>query len=406
MALKGTLRDFSIADIFQLLSQQGKTGMLTIATPEEEVQVALDRGNVVLARFTKGNEELKLGNLMYRAGIISRNQLEIALNEHKRVMTNLGEILLSRKYVNEATFSEFMALQTREVMFHVLQWRSGAYKFVSGDFTYNKKIIQPLSTDFLLMDGVRQLDEWPGIIENLPSFHTIYDASEEGKTILKELGVDENAGDEDIDDLDAAFAEFDDAPAKKSKKNKKDKLEESEQTVLKLINGSRPLQDVIDKSRLGKFETCKSVVELLKRNLVYQLQGAAGPTVVRQKKPFLGGFQYKRLLSKVFISTAACATLAALILFTRPIIIGETSTIDRKQVRPSSLVESYIVNTTIERLRSAISAYHIENSEYPRNLVELYKNKLLSKKDLARIKKQEFYYTYTAESFTVLLPPY
>ena len=40
MALEGTLRDFSLADIFQLIGLQRKTGVLTLKAPEDTVTVS------------------------------------------------------------------------------------------------------------------------------------------------------------------------------------------------------------------------------------------------------------------------------------------------------------------------------------------------------------------------------
>ena len=42
MALKGTLKDFGIADILQLIGQQQKTGTLHLKAREEEVHVSFN----------------------------------------------------------------------------------------------------------------------------------------------------------------------------------------------------------------------------------------------------------------------------------------------------------------------------------------------------------------------------
>ena len=41
MALEGTLRDFSLADIFQLIGLQRKTGVLTLRGKDETVTVTI-----------------------------------------------------------------------------------------------------------------------------------------------------------------------------------------------------------------------------------------------------------------------------------------------------------------------------------------------------------------------------
>ena len=44
MALKGTLKDFGIADILQLIGQQTKTGTLNLKNKGEEVVVSFRDG--------------------------------------------------------------------------------------------------------------------------------------------------------------------------------------------------------------------------------------------------------------------------------------------------------------------------------------------------------------------------
>ncbi|MET0405181.1 MAG: DUF4388 domain-containing protein, partial [Cystobacter sp.] len=49
MALTGTLKDFGIADILQLIGQQQKTGVLALTHKDDSVHVAFKDGNIVKA---------------------------------------------------------------------------------------------------------------------------------------------------------------------------------------------------------------------------------------------------------------------------------------------------------------------------------------------------------------------
>src|SRR5438309_648018 len=49
MALKGTIKDFGIADIFQLIGQQTKTGQLILRDDVDEIRVYFREGAVVRA---------------------------------------------------------------------------------------------------------------------------------------------------------------------------------------------------------------------------------------------------------------------------------------------------------------------------------------------------------------------
>ena len=52
MALKGTLKDFGIADILQLIGQQQKTGVLVLTQKQDTVAVTFREGNIVRAETT------------------------------------------------------------------------------------------------------------------------------------------------------------------------------------------------------------------------------------------------------------------------------------------------------------------------------------------------------------------
>ena len=49
MALEGTIKDFGLPDIFQLIGLQRKTGLLTLKNEKEHVTVAFENGMVVMA---------------------------------------------------------------------------------------------------------------------------------------------------------------------------------------------------------------------------------------------------------------------------------------------------------------------------------------------------------------------
>ena len=49
MSLRGTLGDFGIADIFQLIGHQAKTGVLNLKDREVEVRIYFVEGSVVKA---------------------------------------------------------------------------------------------------------------------------------------------------------------------------------------------------------------------------------------------------------------------------------------------------------------------------------------------------------------------
>ena len=49
VGLSGNLQDFGLADVFQLIGQQRKTGVLELSSRKLRVQIVFDRGAVVSA---------------------------------------------------------------------------------------------------------------------------------------------------------------------------------------------------------------------------------------------------------------------------------------------------------------------------------------------------------------------
>ena len=68
MALEGTIKDFGLPDIFQLIGLQRKTGILTLASATEKVTVTFDGGQVVLADSSGARLEERLGVVLVKQG--------------------------------------------------------------------------------------------------------------------------------------------------------------------------------------------------------------------------------------------------------------------------------------------------------------------------------------------------
>ncbi|MCI0672161.1 MAG: DUF4388 domain-containing protein, partial [Myxococcaceae bacterium] len=71
MALQGTLKDFGIADILQLIGQQQKTGTLHLRSRDQEVHLAFREGVIVRAESTTRRRKDLIGAMLVRAELIT-----------------------------------------------------------------------------------------------------------------------------------------------------------------------------------------------------------------------------------------------------------------------------------------------------------------------------------------------
>ena len=125
MALKGTLKDFGIADILQLIGQQQKTGILSLTNKGESVNVSFKDGNIVRAESTSRNRKDLIGSMLVVANLITEAQLEFALETQKRTLQRLGDVLVGQGSVSLEKFRSMVALQTSETLFKLFAWKSG-----------------------------------------------------------------------------------------------------------------------------------------------------------------------------------------------------------------------------------------------------------------------------------------
>src|SRR5260370_38185305 len=93
MALEGTLRDFSLADIFQLIGLQRKTGVLTLRGKDDTVTVTFLDGKVVGADSLNRRLENRLGTVLIKTGTLTQDQLNRALEIQTETLQPLGFIL-------------------------------------------------------------------------------------------------------------------------------------------------------------------------------------------------------------------------------------------------------------------------------------------------------------------------
>jgi hypothetical protein len=66
MALKGTLKDFGIADILQFIGQQQRSGILHLKAKQNETSIGFKNGAIVSVENSKRKSKDLLGKLLVR----------------------------------------------------------------------------------------------------------------------------------------------------------------------------------------------------------------------------------------------------------------------------------------------------------------------------------------------------
>src|SRR2546422_49054 len=171
MAIEGPLRELGIHDVFQLLDLSRKTGVLRVTSElrHNAGTIYFQDGTIIFAEI-KSNPH-PLGALLLRTGKITEADLERARDMQTRQNDprRLGQILVAMGVLSPREVERQVRFQIEEVVFEVMSWREGVFSFSEEPVTgVPAETAVRISTEALLMEGARRIDEWFRIEKHVP----------------------------------------------------------------------------------------------------------------------------------------------------------------------------------------------------------------------------------------------
>lgn len=269
MPLQGTIESFGISEIFQLVNHQGKTGTLEIHTDDGVARIRFRAGRLVEAWPDRRSPGELIGSLLVRGGLVTPAQLAHALEEQRQSLRRLGDVLIRSGAVRVAEFQHMLTLQHRETVYRLLRLKRGTFRFVPETVEVEEGVSSPMDVGALLMEGFRQIDEWPRLQARIPSEQAVFRA------------------------VDGARAPAD--------------LDPEARAVLALVDDVTPVRDVVDRARLGEFGGWSALVRLWDLGLV-------APAVPR--RAVVPGPPRGRRRAPDAVAAAGLTVLAAALLWT------------------------------------------------------------------------------------------
>jgi Domain of unknown function (DUF4388) len=153
MAVEGTLDLFQLPEILQLISQQKKTGILTVQGQNDIVAISFLTGRIVAADALNQTMEEGLTRILVAEGIMSQADLARALAEHPSAGGRLLDFLVERRYVTRQRLLAALRLQTYGLIEQLLRWQQGDFKFYSGEEVSYEEAFVPITVEELLLNA-------------------------------------------------------------------------------------------------------------------------------------------------------------------------------------------------------------------------------------------------------------
>ena len=217
MAFEGNLETMPVADLLQWASNGRQTGTIHVANADIKKMIYIRNGVIVSCTSTDPREFL--GHFLVSQGAIDEADLQGAIIDQDRMSGMLGQLLVRRGAITEERLNEMLRLKAEEAIFDLFTWTTGLFRFLDGDLPGYELVPISLDVQGLVLEGMRRLDEWQLILEEIPSMQCVPVAV---RSLLEQVG--------DVD------------PGRRS--------------VLESVDDDRSIEDICLHTHSGEFYVC------------------------------------------------------------------------------------------------------------------------------------------------------
>lgn len=178
MPLSGTFDTVPLSELLQWLGQTAKSGTLTVSVDMEETSLVLRDGDVIAV----GSDDplrLDLGQVLLANRRISQAQLDQVHQIHTKQGGSLDEALVLSGALTAEGLSELQAEHLFGVVLDLFFQQNGSFHFspqgAAGgmldelDEAQAVTLPRPISTQRILMESMRRVDEWTRIRQVFPN---------------------------------------------------------------------------------------------------------------------------------------------------------------------------------------------------------------------------------------------
>lgn len=267
MAFSGNIQDLSLIDVLQLISQSGKTGIMTVKSENIQAQVFLKSGKLVDVKSEENELSEKLGTYLLNKDLITKEQLDVLLDKQNKIPVRFGTLMINEGYLTQKNLKKIMAEIIKEKFLKVLSIEIGTYDFEATIVEYNPDDITPMDLNSILLDILKDLDEIKLFRTKIQSLEIIYSKIH----IDDEVLIDDKVN----NDEPVVFT------------NGKIKLNKQSYFVHMNINGINTINDIVKKTVLSEHFVLKVIFLLYnakKLKIPVALSAIKTPQVINKRK--------------------------------------------------------------------------------------------------------------------------
>lgn len=173
--MQGRLRHILLMDVLQLLSLSGQTGTLELRQGWNTRMVLFQEGR--LTHISQGTRPLSIGELLLKSGQLTIQQVEFLSQRARQAGQSFTRLLLDSGLVTPEDVRACVDQQIEEAIYSLFLWRDCEFRFYWGEaqsVDMENTLPVDISSERLIMEGARRVDEWSSISPIIPSLRMIF----------------------------------------------------------------------------------------------------------------------------------------------------------------------------------------------------------------------------------------
>lgn len=188
MALKGSLKDFTLTQLLNLVRLAHKTGSLNIDEGRGPLRIYCQDGRLTHVA-ANGHGSLLAGGLV-RSGRVTEEQLK-QLRPYQAVNTDkeLALSLIGAGIVTREDVMDVMRQQTLEALFPAFTWSRGTFFFDPAARPMDDSIVLGLDLEAVILEGGRRIRETGRLEEAIPSLDVVPKLSAGRDTKMRNINL-------------------------------------------------------------------------------------------------------------------------------------------------------------------------------------------------------------------------
>lgn len=171
MSLSGNLNTMSFGDLLQFISANQSTGTLQIRRSNILKMIFFEKGRIISSSSSDPKDYL--GHFLVSQGIITEDELRIAMEIQRSSKMMLGKILVMGGKVQEEDMVRFLQMKTEETIYTLFLWDEGEFTFYADEFINRIFVRISLDPQAMIFEGVLRRDEWERMRKVFPTNNVV-----------------------------------------------------------------------------------------------------------------------------------------------------------------------------------------------------------------------------------------